>query len=192
MTLKCITCHFCGGNHNCRECPIEKKVAPQLKKIIGKKMEQYVSFLPCPCCRLKSLFLLNDNSPSLDIICSNNNCGKKFEVKSKCLSCKDLPNDLIINHGNYECYMKRQQEGLDFIVVIYKVDRINKISTIRKIIHIPDNDIKTNTNFNVVQKNRYCNILIKDHTKYNGIHFKYAAPQLSFKKEITKILALNY
>ena len=35
--MKSTKCHFCGGNHNCRYCPIEKKVAPQLKKIIGKK-----------------------------------------------------------------------------------------------------------------------------------------------------------
>tara|TARA_B100001121_G_scaffold307466_1_gene329057 strand:- start:9412 stop:9990 length:579 start_codon:yes stop_codon:yes gene_type:complete len=192
MTLKCIKCHFCGGNHNCRFCPLEKKVAPQLKKIIGKKMEQYVSSLPCPCCRLRSLRLLNDNSPSLDIICTDNKCGKKFEVKSKCLSCKDLPDDLKINHGNYEYYLKRQEEGLDFIIVIYKVDRINKISTIRKVIHIPDIDIKKNSNFNVIQKNRYCNILIKDHTIYNGIEFKKNPPQLSFKNEIKNILALNY
>lgn len=192
MNWKCINCHFCGGNHNCRDCPIEKKVAPQLKKIIGKKMEQYVSSLPCPCCRLKNLCLLNDNSPSLDIVCKNNKCGKKFEVKSKCLSCKNLPDDLKINHGNYEYYLKRQSEGLDFIIVIYKVDRINKISTIRKIIHIPDNDIKLNSNFNVIQKNRYCDILIKDHTKYNGIQFKISPPQLSFKNEIKNILAKKY
>lgn len=181
-------CHFCGGSHNCRVCPIEKTVAPKLKKIIGKKMEQYVSLLSCPCCRKKNLYLLNDNSPSLDIICINKNCGKKFEVKSKCLSCTDLPNDLQINHGNYEYYLKRQREGLDFIVVIYKVDRINKISTIRKVIHIPDNDIKTHSNFQVIQKNRYCEIQIKDHTKYNGIIYKYSPPQLSFKNDIKQIL----
>ena len=185
---KILKCHFCGGNHNCRDCHIEKKVAPKLKKIIGKKMEQYVSLLSCPSCRKKKLCLLNDNSPSLDIICIDKNCGKKFEVKSKCLSTTDLPNDLRINHGNYESYLKRQMDGLDFIVVIYKVDRINKISSIRKVIHIPDNDIKTNTNFQVIQQNRYCEIQIKDHTKYNGIIYKYKPPQLSFKNDIKQIL----
>ena len=192
MTCSTLKCHFCQGNHNCRDCPIEKKVAPRLKKIIGKKMEQYVSSLPCPCCRKKKLCLLSDNSPSLDIICTDNECGKKFEVKSKCLSCKDLPPDLKINHGNYEYYLKRQREGLDFIVVIYKVDRVNKISTIRKVIHIPDNDIKTKNNFQVIKKDRYCDILIKDHTIYNGINFKTNHPQLSFKNDIKRILQLQY
>lgn len=184
-----VKCHFCNGNHNCRDCPVEKKVAPKLKKIMGKKIEMYVSTLSCPCCRQKSLKLLDDNSPSLDIICHN--CSKKFEVKSKCLSCKELPNDLIINHGNYEYYLKRQAEGLDFIIVIYKVDRINKISEIRKVIHIPDNDIKIGNNFSVVKNNRHCNILIKDHTKYNAIVFKTSPPKLSFRKEINNILQLT-
>jgi hypothetical protein len=182
------TCHFCGGNHNCRNCHIEKKVAPRLKKVIGKKMERYVASLSCPCCRKKTLCLLDDNSPSLDIICMDNMCKKKFEVKSKCLSCKDLPDDLQINHGNYEYYLKRQAEGLDFIIVIYKVDRINKISEIRKVIHVPDSDIKSNGNFQVLQNKRYCNIIIKNHTLYNGITFTKSYPQLSFKNEIKKIL----
>lgn len=186
-----LKCHFCGGNHNCRVCPVEKKVSPKLKKAIGKKMEQYVSTLPCPCCRNKSLRLLNDNTPSLDIICVNNKCNKKFEVKSKCLSCEQLPNDLKINHGNYEYYLERQKEGLDFIIVMYKVDRKNKVSTIRKVIHIPDSDIKLNNNFTVVQNYRYCNIFIKNHNIYNGIEFKSLPPSFSFKNEIKKILNNN-
>ena len=47
-------CHFCGGNHICKECPIEKQIAPELKKEIGKKMELYVSkFINCPHCKKK-------------------------------------------------------------------------------------------------------------------------------------------
>jgi hypothetical protein len=191
MNHKHIKCHFCGGNHNCRNCPIEKKVAPKLKKIIGKKMEYYVSSLPCPCCHKKTLSLLDDNSPSLDIICINNKCNKKFEVKSKCLSCKNLPNDLKINHGNYEFYLSRQKEGLDFIIVMYKVDRIKKISEIRKVIHIPDSDIKLNNNFKVIQNCRYCDIFIKNHNIYNGLEFNSNPPQFSFKDEIKKILNKN-
>lgn len=188
MAISSVRCHFCGRNHNCRDCIIEKQVAPKLKKIIGSRMEHYVSTLPCPCCRKRNLLLLDNNSPSLDIICKH--CNKKFEVKSKCLSCDKLPDDLHINHGNYEYYLNRQKEGLDFIIVMYKVDRINKISEIRKIIHIPEIDILKNSNFLVKRKNRYCSIIIKNHNLYNGIEFKSSPPKFNFKNDIMKILNL--
>jgi len=184
-------CHFCGGNHNCRNCPIEKKVAPQLKKIIGKKIEHFVSDnISCPICGCKTLRLLGDNSPSLDIVCDNPECLKKFEVKSKCLSCKELPDDIKINHGNFKYYTERQKDGLDFIIVIYKVDRKNKISEIRKIIHVPDSDIKNNNNFIVTpnKDNNYCQILINNHNLYNCFRIKQSY-QLSFKDDIKRILS---
>lgn len=185
-----MKCHFCSGNHNCRDCPVEKKVAPKLKKIIGKKMEQFVSTLSCPNCFQKTLFLLNDNSPSLDIVCKNECCKTKFEVKSKCLSCDKLPNDLKIPHGNYRYYMERQNDRLDFIIVIYKVDRKKKISEIRKIIHIPDKEIKNSNNFSVVQSNRYCNILINNHNIYNSVILREPI-RISFKDDIQRILLDN-
>ena len=44
-----------------------------------------------------------------------------------------------------------------------------------------DSSYKTKNNFQVIKKDRYCDILIKDHTIYNGINFKTNHPQLSFK-----------
>ena len=82
-----LTCYFCGGNHACRDCPIEKKIAPILKKKVGNEMEHYVALnCSCPCCRNKTLHVIGNHSPSLDIICLNQRCGRKFEIKSKCLS----------------------------------------------------------------------------------------------------------
>ena len=178
-------CHFCGSvDHTCRECPIEKKASKFLKKEIGKKIEFLVADnISCPHCSTKTLRVVGNNSPSWDIYCSN--CEKKYEVKSKCLSCRDLPNDLSIHHGNYKLYSERQNEGLDFIVVIYGVDRKKKISYVRKIIHIPDQKIKLQNNFIVRPNidNNYCNIFISNHNLHNA--FKLKKPlSISFKDEI--------
>ena len=181
-----MTCHFCFGNHNCRVCPLEKRISSELKKIIGRKMEEFVSTLKCPCCSQRTFFMLDDNSPSLDIICK---CGKKFEVKSKCLSCDVLPDNLKIHHGNYKYYLERQNKTLDFIILIYKVDRINKVSEIRKIIHIPDEEIKNNKNFSVVpcENNQNCDIYIKNHNIYNNLTFNNTI-KINFKNDIVNLL----
>ncbi len=104
-------------------------------------------------------------------------------------SCRHLPNDIKIHHGNFEYYVNRQASGLDFIIVIYKVDRKEKISEIRKIIHIPDSDIKNNDNF-IVTPNKYdnyCQIAINNHNLYNSFNLK-KCYQLSFKNDIKRIL----
>ena len=65
-----LKCNFCFGNHSCRDCPIEKKLAPMIKKMIGIKMEHFIGkYIPCPYCKNNSLHVLGNNSPSLDIIC---------------------------------------------------------------------------------------------------------------------------
>ena len=42
------------------------------------------------------------------------------EVKSKCLSCKYLPDDIQMLHGNYDEYLKKRDKGLNLIMIITK------------------------------------------------------------------------
>ncbi len=164
-------CFFCNGLHSCRNCPIESKIAPYMKKIIGQHMENFVATkLTCPRCYKSNLKLLGNHTPSLDIICTN--CCTNYEVKSKCLSVDILPKNLILHHGNYFDYLSRQSNGLDFIIIIYKVNRISKIIQIRKILHILNESIQMpNNNFLVEQdsKSSLSKIYIDDYTKCNEI-----------------------
>lgn len=147
---KQIKCYYCHGNHSCRQCPVEFIVAPYMKQIIGIHMETFVANkLKCPRCN-KTLHLVGNHSPSLDIIC--NHCKTNFEVKSKCISAPKIPKDLILNHGNYFDYVHRQDSGLDFIIIIYGVDRTTKTITIRKVFHVPDKMVQQKIHFNVVKK----------------------------------------
>ena len=133
-------------------------------------METFVANrLYCPHCMIQSLRLLGNHTPSLDIVCDN--CHTNFEVKSKCLSVNSLPNDLILHHGNYFDYINRQQKGLDFIIIIYKVDRKTKMIEIRKILYIPNEKIHENSHFKVVQKSdsSMSTIYITDYTKLTEI-----------------------
>lgn len=148
---KMINCHYCNGPHSCRKCPVETIVAPHMKKIVGTHMESFVANkLECPRCHNMTLRLLGNHSPSLDIVCEH--CETNFEVKSKCISAKVIPNDLILDHGNYFDYIARQESGLDFIVIIYGVDRHTKIITIRKILYVPNEIILKKTHFKVLKK----------------------------------------
>ena len=164
------TCQFCNShNHTTRYCPIEKKISPLIRSKVGKMMEHVVSKINCPKCFSNGLLVLGTDAPSLDLKCVI--CHHQFEVKSKCLSCKVLPNDLKLNGGNYNQYIKRQKEGLDFIVIIYGVDRKTKILKIRKIIHIPNKIIvKNNLNF-IVKKNRNLSTIhIANHNDFISIN----------------------
>lgn len=160
-------CDFCNGNHNSRNCVIEKTLAPYIKFLIGHKIEYFIcKNIKCPCCNNKSLHVLGDFSPSLDSICMN--CNRKFEIKSKCLSCKDLPNDLHLNHGNYKYYLQRQKIQLDFIVLIYSVNRRKKEIQVRKVFYIPDKMIKDlNQNYvRIIRNNKNSTILISNHNVF--------------------------
>ena len=147
------TCKYCcQKGHSCRACPLEKKVAPYMKKIVGIQMETFVATeLYCPRCNCKTLQSLGNHSPSLDIICTS--CKMNFEVKSKCISDRIIPNDLILYHGNYFDYINRQNSsnGLDFIIIIYGVNRQTKIINIRKVLYVPSH-IAKNTNLFKVEK----------------------------------------
>ena len=122
-----------------------------LKKYIGKIIENFIaSKFSCPCCNQNGLSVLGNHSPSLDIVCKL--CARKFEVKSKCLSVNQLPNDIKLPHGSFEEYVKRQRTGLDLFVVIYKVDRIKKIITIREVLYAKNSEIIANDNIKVLKR----------------------------------------
>lgn len=159
-------CHFCNGNHLCRDCPQEILLAPILKKFIGTVMENFIGDnFCCPVCQNKTMKVLGNHTPSLDLVCSN--CYRKFEVKSKCLSVEKLPLDLKLPHGNYSDYKKRQELGLDLFVIIYKVDRRRKNITIREVLYANNNEIKKNKNIKVVKRrnSHLSNIFINDKGK---------------------------
>jgi hypothetical protein len=162
-----IKCHFCNGPHHCKDCKIEKRLAPHVKKIIGRKMEFFIGKnLTCPYCNKKELNVLDDNTPSLDVVC--NCCGKCYEIKSKCLSCVNIPEKLYLTHGNYEYYIDRQNKELDFLILIYKVNRQTKDIIIRKVFHVSDYEIRNNNNFIIKPDNDYyhCNIIINNHNLF--------------------------
>ena len=128
-----------------------------MENFIGNNFE-------CPCCHQKSLKVLGNHSPSLDIICSNNNCRRRFEVKSKALSAQHVPSDLRLPHGSYNDYIKRQNNGLDLFVIIYKIDRVKKKITIREVLYAKNNEILKKDNIKVVRRKKYnlSTIFIKD------------------------------
>ena len=97
-----------------------------------------------------------------------NNCGKCYEIKSKCLSCERLPEKLYLTHGNYDYYLDRQEEVLDFFILIYKVNRQTKEIIIRKVFHVSDNDIRNYNNFIIKpdDDNYHCNIIINNHNLF--------------------------
>ena len=113
-------CSYCGDcDHTDRECPIEKKVAPFIRKGIGRPFEFLNErYFKCPFCN-SSLTVIDTNVPSCDIECSNSNCSFFAEVKSKCLSCKYLPEDIEMLHGNYDEYIKKRDKGLNLKWNIY-------------------------------------------------------------------------
>jgi hypothetical protein len=83
-------CKFCKSfSHNSFNCIIENKMAPHFKKAVGLKIEDFITEnLSCKECNTKNLYKLGDDTPSLDIICKN--CDAMYEVKSKCLSIKNI------------------------------------------------------------------------------------------------------
>jgi hypothetical protein len=105
MSTKLKFCNFCNKyNHLSRDCNLEKELYIKLKLLVGNMMEYYIADnIKCPECNYKSLFVIGNNTPSCDIIC--NNCNKIYEIKSKCLSCVNLLDDIIINHGHYNKFI---------------------------------------------------------------------------------------
>jgi hypothetical protein len=156
-----------------------------MKKIVGKHMESFVANeLECPRCKNMTLQLLGNHSPSLDIVC--NHCETNFEVKSKCISANVIPNDLILNHGNYFDYLSRQESGLDFIVIIYGVDRKTKIITIRKVFHVPNEIILEKKHFKVVKK---INSTLSDIIIPNNMVLQNITPKMQYHYDFSESVA---
>ena len=131
-----VICYYCGEEgHKSRECTKEKTSALKVKQKIGGYFENYISEnIFCPDCNGK-LHRLADNSPSLDLVCSE--CLKKIEVKSKCLSVNELPSDIYVKHGNLNYYRKRLVfDKLSLFLIIYGYDRRLKELLIRKIYYL--------------------------------------------------------
>jgi len=188
---KKIRCYFCNGNHLCRKCPIENKLAPILKQKVGNFMEHYVAnIFKCPSCNNKSLKVLGNHSPSLDIVCSN--CSRRIEVKSKCLSVNNLPDDINLPHGNYSDYNERQKYGLDFIIVIYSVDRIKKLINIREVLYMNNSLIKKGNLVEVIKRpsSPLSTIKIKDRNspKIKKLGIKRNNSFISFKKQVIEMI----
>ena len=149
--MSTIHCDYCKNNHSSKECPLEKQLAPIMRKIVGMYMEHFVANeVYCPRCSKKVLEHLGSHAPSLDLICKS--CSTKFEIKSKCMSNKVIPNDLVFNHGNYNDYRQRQNSGLDIMLIIYSVCRKTKVIKIRRIFWVPDEIIKSTKVISVVKK----------------------------------------
>jgi hypothetical protein len=145
-----VLCDYCNNYHTSKECLLEKQIAPLMRKIVGMYMEYFVaSEVLCPRCNNKTLETLGTHAPSLDLICKS--CKTKYEIKSKCMSTKVLPHDLVFNHGNYNDYKNRQKDGLDIMLIIYSVCRKTKIIKIRRVFWVP-NDIINQTNYIQVVK----------------------------------------
>lgn len=159
-------CSYCGDcDHTDRECPIEKKVAPFIRKGIGRPFEFLNErYFKCPFCD-SSLNVIDTNIPSCDIECSNSKCSFFAEVKSKCLSCKYLPDDIEMLHGNYDEYIKKRDKGLNLIMIIYKVNRRFKKVVIREVRYISNFELTSNNNVSVIKnkslKSKKSNSIIK-------------------------------
>jgi hypothetical protein len=179
-----IKCYFCNDNHLCRSCPKEFAMAPVFKKKVGIMMEYWVANnFKCPECNHACLNVIGNHAPSLDIIC--NNCSNKFEVKSKCLSVNNLPNDIKLPHGSYIDYVNRLEENLNLIVIIYGVDRINKLINIREVLYADTTYLKNPSIIEVKKRpnSNLSTILIKNKMILLKLKLKTNNSILSFKNE---------
>lgn len=188
-----VKCQYCKEDgHSSRNCPLENLVRPYMRKIVGTHMETFVADeLVCPRCCMKSLQCLGNHAPSLDVICIN--CKTNFEVKSKCISATDIYSDLILKHGNYFDYINRQLNGLDFIIIIYGVNRDTKIINIRKVLHVPSEMTRYEKLFNVKKNDTSTasTIYIPNYTSLNEIKMNKQIGY-DFSHNIKEILATPY
>jgi hypothetical protein len=130
-------------------------------------MEHFIANnINCPECNSNKLIVIGQHIPSLDLIC--NNCHKIYEVKSKCLSVKELPNNIIIKHGSYTKFLEKINNNLN----LFK--RELKITYIREVLYANNNDIK---NPNILYFNKYddynlTTIFIDNKNKLPKLEFK--------------------
>ena len=186
-------CTFCNKyGHKSRNCQVEKDVSVKLKQIVGNMMEYYAANnIKCPECDTNSLCVLNNSTPSCDIICSN--CNKMFEIKSKCLSCYVIPDDIFIDHGHYENFISRVIQGLNMIIIIYSANNYNKSITIREVLYINNDNIKNYKIINISKKkeSNKTQIFIKNKKLLSKL-LTYNYNIISFQSEIDEIMKFIY
>jgi hypothetical protein len=181
---KPIECFFCKGAHVCRDCPVEANMAPMFKKKVGYMMEYYVAEnIKCPECENLSLEVIGNHTPSLDLICRS--CNKKFEVKSKCLSVDKIPTDIMLPHGSYIDYKYRLKEGLNLIVIVYGIDRINKLINVREVLYANNNKLMKSHIVEVSKKEKtnLSTIFIKNKNLISRLNVDPDAMTISFQIE---------
>ncbi len=161
-------CSFCNGTHHNRNCNIEPTLAPLFKQEVGIYMEEHITNnINCPRCNGKKLYKLGDHTPSIDIVCID--CKQMYEVKSKCLSVKNLPNDIFCNSGHYYEFINNiKNKKLDIIIVLYGANREKKEISIREILYVPNDMI-----YNVNNKNHNVIISKKNDNQLSCIEIKY-------------------
>lgn len=157
-------------DHLSKDCLKEKRDSGKLKNLIGEYFEEFITQnYKCQRCD-SELRRLADFSPSCDVVCKC--CGHKYEVKSKCLSVKDLPSNIIIKHGNYEKFNYRlTYEELDMFMIIYSYNRKNKVLSIRKLYYLP-NSLIIDENVSSIKKIYKYNS-IKTEIEFTNIPEKY-------------------
>jgi hypothetical protein len=182
------SCWFCySKEHSCRECPLEFSISNKLRNKAGNDFEDYIANnIKCPGCLNLNLKRLNNHSPSLDIICS---CGLKFEIKSKCLSIKELPNDIQLNHGSYiDCIDRINNESLNLILIIYGVNRIQKEIYIREILYANNSMLKNTKLIEirpiVLSNKKVSKIFIKNRNFMGKMNMGTLKHTISFKQEV--------
>ena len=182
------SCDYCGKTgHTSRECEEEKRDAPKMSKCAGYFFEKYISEnFKCPHCS-SELTHLDDNTPSCDIICSN--CDNYYEVKSKCLSVRELPSDIYIKHGEYNHFQRRlSSRKLNMFIVIYSADRRTKNLTIRKVLCIP-NEMLYDTKVVKISK-RICDSNELTDLEFNNVPEFYnflRKPKLIYGNQLLKV-----
>lgn len=174
-------CNFCGSTeHLTSGCDIEKKMTPFLKKEVGHEMEIFITkYVKCQKCNSNKLKALSDYSPSLDIICMN--CNASYEIKSKCLSTKQLPNDIYCNGGNFIKFKENIINGLNLIIIIYGVNRKDKTIFIKHIYYIPNDILINDTLIQIVKKDNSTLSTINIPNRNELINLNLSKNSLSFK-----------
>lgn len=188
MLTKNKFCTFCNKyDHSSKECKLEKETSIKLKLLVGNMMEYYIANnIKCPECNNNSLNVIGNNIPSCDIICTN--CNKIYEIKSKCLSCTIIPDDIIINHGHYDKFISKINEGLNIIIIIYSVDRYKKSIKIREILYINNNNIKNYKIINISKKDNNSTLLFIKNRKLLNKLIIYNFNIISFKNEFNNLI----
>ena len=165
-----MSCWWCKGNHSSRKCNSELLIKKELKKKVGHVMEKFVEqCIQCPRCSFVNddtnynFERLGNNTPSLDVQCRV--CGLQVEVKSKCLSVNNLPDNIYCKGGNYNMlYHNILDNDLNIIIIIYSADRNSKNITIKEVLWINNNELMSNTNVFIERddKSTLSNIIISN------------------------------